>query len=67
MEYRYTALVLRKKEVGETDRLYTFYTKEQGKVRAVARGIRKSGARLSKPIGKWNLGRRGCRSDARNW
>ncbi len=50
MEYRYTALVLKKKEVGETDRLYTFYTKEQGKVRAVAKGVRKSGAKLASQL-----------------
>ncbi len=50
MEYRYTAIVLKKREVGETDRLYTFYTKEQGKVRAVAKGIRKSGARLASQL-----------------
>lgn len=50
MEYRYTAIVLKKKEVGETDRLYTFYTKEQGKVRAVAKGIRKSGAKLASQL-----------------
>ncbi len=50
MEYRYTAIVLKKREVGETDRLYTFYTKEQGKVRAVAKGIRKSGAKLASQL-----------------
>lgn len=47
MEYRYTAIVLRKKEVGETDRLYTLYTKEQGKIRVVARGVRKPEAKLA--------------------
>lgn len=50
MEYRYTAIVLKKREVGETDRLYTLYTKEQGKVRAVAKGIRKSGAKLASQL-----------------
>lgn len=50
MEYRYTAIVLKKREVGETDRLYTFYTKEQGKIRAVAKGIRKSGAKLASQL-----------------
>ncbi len=47
MEYRYTAIVLGKKEVGETDRLYTFYTREQGKVRVVAKGVRKPEAKLA--------------------
>ncbi|MEK9151671.1 MAG: DNA repair protein RecO [Patescibacteria group bacterium] len=47
MELRYTAIVLRKKEVGETDRLYTLYTAEQGKVQLVAKGVRKSEAKLA--------------------
>lgn len=47
MEYRYTAIVLGKKEVGETDRLYTLYTREQGKVRVMAKGIRKPEAKLA--------------------
>lgn len=47
MEYRYNAIVLGKKEVGETDRLYTFYTREQGKVRVVAKGVRKPEAKLA--------------------
>lgn len=47
MEIRYTAIVLRKKEVGETDRLYMLYTLEQGKVQLVAKGVRKSEAKLA--------------------
>ena len=47
MELRYTAIVLKKKEVGETDRLYTLYTLEQGKVQLVAKGVRKSTAKLA--------------------
>lgn len=47
MELRYTAIVLKKKEVGETDRLYTLYTEEQGKVQLVAKGVRKSEAKLA--------------------
>lgn len=47
MELRYTAIVLKKKEVGETDRLYTLYTLEQGKVQLVAKGVRKSEAKLA--------------------
>lgn len=47
MEIRYNAIVLRKKEVGETDRLYTLYTAEQGKVQLVAKGVRKSEAKLA--------------------
>lgn len=47
MELRYSAIVLKKQEVGETDRLYTLYTAEQGKVQLVAKGIRKSEAKLA--------------------
>ena len=36
-----------KKDIGEADRLYTFYTLEQGKVKAIARGVRKSQAKLA--------------------
>ena len=47
MEYRYNAIVLRKKEVGETDRLYTLYTSKQGKIQVVAKGVRKPEAKLA--------------------
>lgn len=47
MEYRYTAITLGKCDIGEADRLYTFYTRESGKIRAVARGVRKPNARLA--------------------
>lgn len=47
MEIRYNAIVLRKKEVGETDRLYTLYTETAGKVSLVAKGVRKSEAKLA--------------------
>jgi DNA repair protein RecO (recombination protein O) len=47
MEYRYRAIVLGKKEVGETDRLYTLYTREQGKIRVMAKGVRKPEAKLA--------------------
>lgn len=47
MEYNYTAIVLGKRKVGETDRIYTFYTKEAGKIKAVAAGVRKPHAKLA--------------------
>jgi len=47
MEIRYNAIILKKKEVGETARLYTLYTLEQGKVQLVAKGVRKSEAKLA--------------------
>lgn len=47
MEYNYTAIILKKKKIGETDRLYTFYTLESGKIQSIGRGIRKPKAKLA--------------------
>jgi len=50
MEYRYTAIVLKKREVGETDRIYTFFTREAGKIASIAKGVRKSEAKLASAL-----------------
>ncbi len=42
---RAEAIVLRHSDYGEADRLLTLYTREQGKVRAVAKGARKIASR----------------------
>ena len=47
MDYRYTGIILNKIEVGETDRIYTIYTFEAGKIRALAKGVRKPNAKLA--------------------
>ncbi len=47
MESRLSAIVIGKRETGETDRVYTFMTREMGKVRAKAIGVRKPGAKLA--------------------
>lgn len=47
MEYNYTAIILKKRKIGETDRLYTFYTLEAGKLQSIGRGIRKPQAKLA--------------------
>ena len=47
MEYRYIAIVLKKYDVGETDRLYVFMTREVGKVVAKGIGVRKPNAKLA--------------------
>ncbi len=54
MEYRYTAIILKKKEIGETDRLYTVYTKEAGKLSLVAKGVRKPEAKLASQLETFN-------------
>lgn len=50
MELRYTAIVLRKKDINETDRLYTFMTREGGKIQSKAIGVRKSAAKLASSL-----------------
>lgn len=47
MEYKYTAIILNKRDVGETDRIYTMYSLEGGKIRSVAKGVRKPQAKLA--------------------
>lgn len=44
--YTTDAIVLKKIDVGEADVLYMLYTRDYGKMRAVASGIRKEGAKL---------------------
>lgn len=47
MEYKYTAIILNKRDIAETDRICTIYTLEGGKVRSVAKGVRKAQAKLA--------------------
>jgi DNA repair protein RecO (recombination protein O) len=47
MEYKYTGIILNKREIGETDRIYTIYTLEGGKIRSIAKGVRKPEAKLA--------------------
>jgi DNA repair protein RecO (recombination protein O) len=53
--YRDHAIVLHTHLLGEADRIVTFLTKEHGKVRAVARGIRKSTSRFGARLDPLNL------------
>jgi DNA repair protein RecO (recombination protein O) len=50
MEYRYTGIILNKRNVGETDRICTVYTLEGGKVRSIAKGVRKPHAKLASSL-----------------
>ncbi len=45
--YTVEAIVLRRRNTGEADRVITFYTKELGKIRAIAKGIRRVPSRRS--------------------
>jgi len=44
--YKAQGIVLRSMRLGEADRIVTFYTQSHGRVRAVAKGIRKSKSRF---------------------
>lgn len=56
MEYTYTAIIMKKRDIGETDRLYVLYTREAGKVLALGRGVRKPQAKLAGQLETFNRG-----------
>jgi DNA repair protein RecO (recombination protein O) len=43
--YRTEAIVLRRHDLGEADRIVTLYTRDHGKIRAVAKGVRRPTSR----------------------
>ncbi len=45
--YRAEGMVLRRIDYGEADRILTIFTREQGKIRAIAKGARKTTSRLA--------------------
>lgn len=45
--YRVNAIVLRRMDLGETDRIVTLYSRERGKIRGVAKGSRKPVSKLA--------------------
>src|SRR5437764_7761795 len=45
--YRTEAIVIRRNEVGEADRILTVYTPHLGKLRIIARGVRKPTSHLA--------------------
>lgn len=47
MEYRYNGIILSKRDVGETDRIYNIFTLEAGKIQCLAKGVRKPQAKLA--------------------
>jgi DNA repair protein RecO (recombination protein O) len=47
MEYKYTGIILNKHNVGEMDRIYTIYTLEGGKIKSLAKSVRKPHAKLA--------------------
>ena len=55
MDYKYTGIILGKRDVGETDRIYTIYTLEKGKIRVLAKSVRKANAKLAGSLENFNL------------
>ncbi len=53
--YRARGFVLRRHDLGEADRIVTLYTREHGKRRAVAKGVRKPQSRLAGHIELFSL------------
>ena len=47
MEYKYTGIILGKRDIGEADRIYSIYTLEAGKIQAKAIGVRRLNAKLA--------------------
>lgn len=47
MEYKFQAIILSKIDIAETDRIYSAYSKEAGKIRLLAKGVRKPNAKLA--------------------
>jgi len=47
MGYKYTGIILNKRDIAEADRLYTIYTLEGGKIRVLGKGVRKPNAKLA--------------------
>jgi DNA repair protein RecO (recombination protein O) len=45
--YRTEAVVLRRRDLGEADRIVTLFTEQHGKLRVVAKGVRKTRSRLA--------------------
>jgi DNA repair protein RecO (recombination protein O) len=45
--YRTRAIVLRARNLGEADKIFTLFTDERGKLDAVAKGVRRAGSRLA--------------------
>lgn len=55
--YRATAVVLRRINYGETDRILTLYTREHGRISAIAKGSRKPVSRLAAGTELFTFGR----------
>lgn len=55
MEHKYTGIILSKKDISEADRIYSIYTKEAGKIKARAVGVKKATSKLAGSLENFNL------------
>jgi DNA repair protein RecO (recombination protein O) len=53
--YRTAAVILRKVDYGEADRIYTLLTRDHGKVGAIAKGVRRTASRLAPALELFSL------------
>lgn len=47
MDFKYSGIILSKRDVSETDRIYTIFTLESGKIKALGKGVRRPNAKLA--------------------
>jgi DNA repair protein RecO (recombination protein O) len=47
MDFKYQGIILSKKDIGETDRIYAILTLESGKIRVLAKSARRTNAKLA--------------------
>lgn len=50
MEYKYSGIILNKRDMGEMDRTYTIYTLEGGKIKSLAKSVRRPHAKLASAL-----------------
>ncbi len=53
--YRVEGIILKRKDFGETDRILTVFTKHRGKIKIVAKGVRKISSRRAPHVELLNL------------
>jgi len=53
--YRVSAVVIRQRNLGEADRILTLYTRERGKISAVAKGVRRARSKLAGSLQLFSL------------
>ena len=63
--YKAEGIVLRRQAIGEADRTITLFTREYGKLRAVARGTRRTASRLGGRVEPFTYARFCSRGGAR--